>query len=65
VLGCEGLAELFGLDMARTVSGRLQRERTLNERILADDWRFTKVYVQRDDRWQVVAFHCSEPGQPL
>jgi len=24
-----------------------------------DDWRFTKVYVRRDGRWQVVSFHAS------
>jgi hypothetical protein len=24
-----------------------------------DDWRFTKVYLRRAGRWQVVSFHAS------
>ncbi|HWR16085.1 MAG TPA: nuclear transport factor 2 family protein [Terriglobales bacterium] len=49
---------------AAVVSGRLQRERSLNGKTFEDDWRFTKVYIRRNERWQVVAFHCSDAGQP-
>jgi ketosteroid isomerase-like protein len=49
---------------AAVVSGRLQRARTLNGKTAEDDWRFTKVCVRRDQRWQVVAFHCSDTAQP-
>lgn len=45
---------------AAVVSGRLERTRTLNGTAVEDNWRFTKVYVRRDQRWQVVSFHCSE-----
>lgn len=41
------------------VTGRLLRERDFNGRLLADDWQFTKVYIRRDGRWQVVAYHAS------
>ena len=48
---------------AAVVTGRLRRTRDMGGRVLGDDWRFTKVYVRRDGRWQVVAFHASEaPG---
>jgi hypothetical protein len=49
---------------AAVVSGRLQRTRTLGEKAVNDDWRFTKLYVRREGRWQVVAFHASEAAQP-
>jgi len=49
---------------AAVVSGRLQRTRTLNDKTVNDDWRFTKLYVRREGRWQVVAFHASESAQP-
>jgi ketosteroid isomerase-like protein len=45
---------------AAVVTGRLQRARQLKERIVEDDWRFTKVYVRNSGRWRVVAFHASE-----
>jgi len=41
------------------VSGRLQRTRDFNGRVVDDDWRFTKTYVRRDKRWVVVAYHAS------
>ncbi len=44
---------------AAVVTGRLLRSRTLNGQAVDDDWRFTKVYVRRDQRWQVVAFQAS------
>jgi ketosteroid isomerase-like protein len=49
---------------AAVVSGRLQRTRTLNDKTVNDDWRFTKLYIRREGRWQVVAFHASEAAQP-
>ena len=49
---------------AAVVSGRLQRMRTLNDKTVNDDWRFTKFYIRREGRWQVVAFHASEAAQP-
>lgn len=42
------------------VTGRVERAREFSGRRLDDDWRFTKVYVRRDGRWQVVAWHASE-----
>ena len=44
---------------AAVVTGRLQRIRDFNGRVVDDDWRFTKTYVRRADRWQVVAYHAS------
>ncbi len=44
---------------AAVVSGRMQRTRTVNGQTVSDDWRFTKMYVRRAGRWQVVAFHAS------
>lgn len=44
---------------AAVVTGRLRRERSFNGRLLHDDWRFTKVYVRRGSRWQVVAYQAS------
>ena len=44
------------------VTGRLQRSRTMGERTVDDDWRFTKVYVRGPKGWQVVTFHASETG---
>ncbi len=49
---------------AAVVSGRLQRTRTLGDKTVNDDWRFTKLYIRREGRWQVVAFHASEAAQP-
>ncbi len=44
------------------VTGRLVRVRHMGERVLEDDWRFTKVYVREGAAWRVVAFHASEAG---
>jgi ketosteroid isomerase-like protein len=46
------------------VTGRLVRERTFGDRNVHEDWRFTKVYVRREGKWRVVAWHASEsaPG---
>src|SRR5688500_5056603 len=45
------------------VTGRLQRERLMNGKNVSDDWRFTKVYVMSQGRWQVIAWHAS-PSNP-
>lgn len=45
------------------VTGRLQRERSMNGKRMSDDWRFTKVYVLSQGRWQVTAWHAS-PSNP-
>ena len=42
------------------VYGHAQRTRVVAENRVQDNWRFTKVYVRRDGRWRVVAFHASE-----
>ena len=44
------------------VTGQLVRIRDRNSEKFEDDWRFTKVYVRRDGRWQVVAWHGSHVG---
>jgi len=44
---------------AAVVTGRLRRDRNFNGRSIGDDWRFTKVYVRRGGRWQVVAYQAS------
>ena len=44
---------------AAVVTGRLQRTRTVNGTNVDDDWRFTKVYIRRSGKWQVVAWHAS------
>jgi uncharacterized protein (TIGR02246 family) len=46
------------------VSGRMQRTRQINGKVLSDDWRFTKVYVRQAQQWHVVAFHASEAARP-
>jgi hypothetical protein len=45
------------------VTGRLVRERAMNGKTIADNWRFTKVYVRSDGRWRVDAWHAS-PAAP-
>ena len=45
---------------AAVVTGRLQRRRGMNGHEMNDDWRFIKVYVRREGRWQVVAWQASE-----
>jgi uncharacterized protein DUF4440 len=46
------------------VTGRLRRTRTLNGKVVDDDWRYTKVYVRSKGEWRVVAFHASEAAPP-
>src|SRR5437773_11929937 len=46
-------------DHAAVVTGRLQRRRSVQGRELNDEWRFTKVYIQRGGKWLVVAWHAS------
>jgi ketosteroid isomerase-like protein len=45
------------------VTGRLQRERTINGRQIEDNYRFTKVYAMSQGRWQVISWHAS-PAVP-
>jgi hypothetical protein len=45
------------------VTGRLQRERMMAGKTVADDWRFTKVYMWSAGRWRVVTWHAS-PAAP-
>ena len=47
---------------AALVTGQLERTRSANRGEFEDDWRFTKVYVRRQGRWQVVAWHGSHVG---
>ena len=47
---------------AAVVTGQLERTRASNRGEFEDDWRFTKVYVRRAGRWQVVAWHGSPVG---
>ncbi len=49
---------------AAVVTGLLNRTRTMAGKTLEDNWRFTKVYVRRDGKWKVVAFHSSEAAEP-
>jgi ketosteroid isomerase-like protein len=46
-------------DETAIVTGRLKRTRVVAGATANDDWRFTKVYLRRADRWQVVSFHAS------
>ena len=46
------------------VTGALIRERAFNGKEVRDDWRFTKVYVRRDGKWRVVAWHASDAAMP-
>ena len=50
-------------DCSVVVTGRLQRSRTMGERVIDDDWRFTKVYVLGPTGWRLVSFHASEAAQ--
>jgi ketosteroid isomerase-like protein len=54
-------ARVFG--DAAVVTGRLLRDRKMDERDVQDDWRFTKVYVRRGGKWQVVAWHASQAAK--
>ena len=44
---------------AAIVTGRLRRTRVIAGATADDGWRFTKVYLRRDGRRQVVSFHAS------
>jgi ketosteroid isomerase-like protein len=46
-------------DATAIVTGRLRRTRVVAGATVDDDWRFTKVYLRRAGRWQVVSFHAS------
>ena len=46
-------------DATAIVTGRLRRTRAIAGATVDDDWRFTKVYLRRAGRWQVVSFHAS------
>ena len=48
---------------AAVVTGLVERTRELNGRDVDDKWRFTKVYIRRAGRWQVVAWHASTVEQ--
>ncbi len=48
---------------AAVVTGRLMRVREKQGKDIEDNWRFTKVYVQRDGKWQVVAWHGSQAAK--
>jgi ketosteroid isomerase-like protein len=45
------------------VTGNLKRTRAMGERVLNDEWRFTKVYVPTSTGWRVVSFHASDAGE--
>ena len=45
------------------VTGELHRERNFNGQTVSDHWRFIKVYVRREGRWQVVAYQAT-PAAP-
>jgi ketosteroid isomerase-like protein len=47
---------------AAVVTGQLERSRSGNRGEFEEDWRFTKVYVRRAGKWQVVAWHGSPVG---
>jgi ketosteroid isomerase-like protein len=51
-------------DATAIVTGRLRRTRVVAGATADDDWRFTKVYVRRAGRWQVVSFHASNTALP-
>ncbi len=46
-------------DNAAVVTGRLERTRSAQGHDVNDEWRFTKVYIRRKGKWQVVAWHAS------
>ena len=46
------------------VTGALVRERNFMDKDIHEDWRFTKVYVRRDGKWRVVAWHASDAAVP-
>jgi ketosteroid isomerase-like protein len=46
------------------VTGALLRERNFMGKDIHEDWRFTKVYLRRDGKWRVVAWHASDAATP-
>ena len=46
-------------DAAAVITGRLRRTRMVAGKTADDDWQFTKMYIRRNERWQVVSFHAS------
>src|SRR2546430_11031865 len=44
---------------AAVVTDRLERTRSVQGHDVNDEWRFTKVYIRRKGKWQVVAWHAS------
>ncbi len=48
---------------AAVATGRLKRVREKQGNDVEDDWRFTKVYLRRDGKWQVVAWHGSQSAK--
>jgi len=54
--------QLYNGDTA-IVTGGLQRTRSINDRSMDDDWRFTKVWVRLAGKWQVASFHATPNGQ--
>jgi ketosteroid isomerase-like protein len=46
-------------DASAIATGRLRRTRQVAGATVDDDWMFTKVYLRRAGRWQVVSFHAS------
>jgi len=50
-------------DDAAIVTDRLRRARLVTGASAEDDWRFTKVYLRRDGRWQVVSFRASNTNR--
>jgi len=48
-----------GYDNSAVVEGKLRREQSFSGRVEANEWRFTKIYVRRNGRWQVVSYHAS------
>jgi len=49
---------------AAVVTGHLERLRTINDKQVADDWQFVKVYARQNGHWRVVLFQASEAAQP-
>jgi ketosteroid isomerase-like protein len=45
---------------AAIATGELHRRREKQGQDIEDNWRFTKVYVRRGGKWQVVAWHGSQ-----
>jgi hypothetical protein len=48
---------------AAVVTGIVERTRVLNGQDVNDKWRFTKMYIRRASKWQVVAWHASTIDQ--